>query len=79
MLSSLLPPSSLLSPSDPSSSSLPDSSISSVSLGDGEDEGTVKIGTLEPACDQAYAEVTIIIGSDVGQQNNGDTATTFFP
>ena len=39
----------------------------------------LKIGTLVPACDQAYAEVTIIIGSDVGQQNNGDTTTTFFP
>ena len=37
------------------------------------------IGTLVPASDQAYAEVTIIIGSDVGQKNNGDTATTFFP
>jgi hypothetical protein len=37
------------------------------------------IGSLVPASDQAYAEVTIIIGSDVGQQNNGDTATTFFP
>ena len=37
------------------------------------------IGTLLPASDQAYAEVTIIIGSYVGQKNNGDTATTFFP
>ncbi|MFZ0741569.1 MAG: hypothetical protein WB053_08705 [Nitrososphaeraceae archaeon] len=37
------------------------------------------IGTLVPASDQAYAEVTIIIGSYVGQRNNGDTATTFFP
>jgi hypothetical protein len=36
------------------------------------------IGTLVPASDQTYAEVTIIIGSEVGQQNNGDTATTFF-
>jgi hypothetical protein len=40
---------------------------------------TLMIGTLVPASDQAYAEVTIIIGSEVGQQNNGDTAITFFP
>ena len=40
---------------------------------------TLMIGTLVPASDQAYAEVTIIIGSDFGQQNNGDTAITFFP
>ncbi len=37
------------------------------------------IGTLVPASDQAYAEVIIIIGSYVGQKNNGDTTTTFFP
>jgi phosphatidylserine decarboxylase len=37
------------------------------------------IGTLVLASDQSYAKVTLIIGSDVGQQNNGDTATTFFP